>query len=91
MARLRSRVIGDFASGEQSASPHRGRVGICPAEVYADTYRQSRRFTVTSLDKQGAGARRLHEKLYRARGDMENRLKECRLDLLAAPSTNFRA
>ena len=30
-----------------------------------------------------AGARRLYEKIYCARGDMENRIKECQLDLFA--------
>ena len=41
------------------------------------------RFIVTSLGKEEAGARRLYEKLYCARGDMENRIKECQLDLFA--------
>ena len=35
------------------------------------------RFVVTSLGKEEAGARRLYEKVYCARGDMENRIKEC--------------
>ena len=41
------------------------------------------RFIVTSLSKEDADARRLYEKLYCARGDMENRIKECQLDLFA--------
>ncbi len=41
------------------------------------------RFVVTSLKPEEAGARRLYEKLYCARGDMENRIKECQLDLFA--------
>ena len=41
------------------------------------------RFVVTSLGRDAAGARRLYEKLYCARGDMENRIKECQLDLFA--------
>ena len=41
------------------------------------------RFVVTSLGREEAGARRLYEKLYCARGDMENRIKECQLDLFA--------
>ena len=41
------------------------------------------RFVVTSLSKREAGARWLYEKLYCARGDMENRIKECQLDLFA--------
>ena len=41
------------------------------------------RFIVTSLSKQKAGARWLYEKVYCARGDMENRIKECQLDMFA--------
>jgi hypothetical protein len=41
------------------------------------------RFVVTSLAPDAVAARRLYEKLYCARGDMENRIKECQLDLFA--------
>jgi len=41
------------------------------------------RFVVTSLQRSEAGARHLYEKIYCARGDMENRIKECQLDLFA--------
>jgi hypothetical protein len=41
------------------------------------------RFVVTSLRASAVRARRLYEKLYCARGEMENRIKECQLDLLA--------
>jgi hypothetical protein len=41
------------------------------------------RFVVTSLDPDEAGARFLYERLYCARGDMENRIKECQGDLFA--------
>ena len=41
------------------------------------------RFIVTSLPPSRAGAKRLYEKLYCARGDMENRIKEQQLDLFA--------
>ena len=41
------------------------------------------RFVVTSLPRRKASARRLYEKLYCARGDMENRIKEQQLDLFA--------
>ena len=41
------------------------------------------RFVVTSLSPHKASARRLYEKLYCARGDMENRIKEQQLDLFA--------
>jgi hypothetical protein len=41
------------------------------------------RFVVTSLKRARAGARQLYEDIYCARGDMENRIKECQLDLYA--------
>jgi hypothetical protein len=41
------------------------------------------RFVVTSLGQHRAAARALYEDLYCARGEMENRIKECQLDLLA--------
>ena len=41
------------------------------------------RFVVTSLGTGEVKARRLYEKVYCARGDMENRIKECQADLFA--------
>jgi hypothetical protein len=41
------------------------------------------RFVVTSLSRGEHEARHLYEKLYCARGEMENRIKECQLDLYA--------
>jgi len=41
------------------------------------------RFIVTSLKPSEAEARALYERLYCARGEMENRIKECQLDLFA--------
>jgi hypothetical protein len=41
------------------------------------------RFVVTSLSRTEHDARHLYEKVYCARGDMENRIKECQLDLFA--------
>jgi hypothetical protein len=41
------------------------------------------RFIVTSLKRSETGARQLYEDVYCARGDMENRIKECQLDLYA--------
>ncbi|MGY4158003.1 hypothetical protein ACVINW_003845 [Bradyrhizobium sp. USDA 4461] len=41
------------------------------------------RFVVTSLKRAEAGARQLYEDIYCARGEMENRIKECQLDLYA--------
>ena len=41
------------------------------------------RFVVTSLKRWEVTARRLYEAVYCARGEMENRIKECQLDLFA--------
>jgi hypothetical protein len=41
------------------------------------------RFIVTSLRRDECGPKYLYEKVYCARGDMENRIKECQLDLFA--------
>jgi hypothetical protein len=41
------------------------------------------RFVVTSLKRADCKPKYLYEKLYCARGDMENRIKECQLDLYA--------
>jgi hypothetical protein len=41
------------------------------------------RFVVTSLGREEHQARHLYEKIYCARGEMENRIKECQLDLFA--------
>jgi hypothetical protein len=41
------------------------------------------RFVVTSLTPAEAEARHLYEAIYCARGEMENRIKECQLDLFA--------
>ena len=41
------------------------------------------RFVVTSLTREEHEARHLYEKVYCARGEMENRIKECQLDLYA--------
>ena len=41
------------------------------------------RFVVTSLTREEHQARHLYEKVYCARGEMENRIKECQLDLFA--------
>ena len=41
------------------------------------------RFIVTSLSREAFEAEELYEKIYCARGEMENRIKECQLDLFA--------
>jgi hypothetical protein len=45
--------------------------------------KENPRFVVTSLKADEAGARHLYEKIYCARGEMENRIKECQGDLFA--------
>lgn len=59
----------------------RGRRVVGKAEYLAKG--ENPRFVVSSLSTRRAGARRLYEKLYCARGDMENRIKEQQLDLFA--------
>jgi len=51
------------------------------------------RFVVTSLSPKDWDARALYEDLYCARGEMENRIKECQLDLFAdrTSTATFRA
>jgi hypothetical protein len=41
------------------------------------------RFVVTSLTRKACKAKNLYERIYCARGEMENRIKECQLDLYA--------
>ena len=41
------------------------------------------RFIVTTLTEQDSGGQKLYETIYCARGEMENRIKECQLDLFA--------
>ena len=41
------------------------------------------RFIVTSLSAEAVAGQELYEKIYCARGEMENRIKECQLDLYA--------
>jgi Transposase DDE domain group 1 len=51
------------------------------------------RFIVTSLDRSEIAGRALYEEIYCARGDMENRIKECQADLFAdrTPAATMRA
>jgi hypothetical protein len=59
----------------------RGRRVVGKAEFTKDE--ANPRFVVTSLTRRECKAKHLYEKLYCARGDMENRIKECQLDLYA--------
>jgi len=59
----------------------RERRVVAKAEQLGD--KSNPRFVVSSLSTQRYDARALYEDLYCARGDMENRIKECQLDLFA--------
>ena len=48
-----------------------------------DWRKANRRFVVTSLPADKIGGQELYEKIYCARGEMENRIKEWQLDLYA--------
>jgi hypothetical protein len=63
------------------ASWSRQRRVIAKAEWTQDE--ANPRFIVTTLKRSEAGARQLYEDVYCARGEMENRIKECQLDLYA--------
>ena len=45
------------------------------------------RFIVTSIATEKSEGQELYEKVYCHRGEMENRIKECQLDLLADPAS----
>jgi Transposase DDE domain group 1 len=59
----------------------RARRVVAKAEFTKDE--ANPRFVVTSLRRMECKPKYLYEKLYCARGDMENRIKECQLDLYA--------
>ena len=75
-----ARVFRDFLWATKDSWSRRRRV-IAKAEW---TLKGSNpRFIVTSLKPKDWAAKDLYEDLYCARGDMENRIKECQLDLYA--------
>ena len=71
---LRYRTLGSWS---------RSRRVVGKAEWLPGARGANPRFVVTSLTKDRFAARALYEKLYCARGDMENRIKEQQLDLFA--------
>ena len=75
-----ARRFKDFAWRTRDSWSHERRV-VAKAEWTEG--KANPRFVVTSLWRQEHEARHLYEKLYCARGDMENRIKECQLDLYA--------
>lgn len=75
-----ARRLRDFHYSTLTSWSRRRRV-VAKAEVtQGDT---NPRFVVTSLSRAEADARHLYEKIYCARGEMENRIKECQADLFA--------
>ena len=70
----------DFLWSTLDSWSRRRRV-VAKAEWLGD--KANPRFVVTSLTSSEVTARRLYERLYCARGNMENRIKECQLDLFA--------
>jgi hypothetical protein len=75
-----ARVFADFLWTTLKSWSRRRRV-VAKAEWTGG--RANPRFVVTSLKPSEYGAKALYEDLYCARGEMENRIKECQLDLLA--------
>ena len=75
-----ARRFKDFRWTTRSSWSRRRRV-VAKAEWTKDE--ANPRFVVTSLTRAECKARYLYEKVYCARGDMENRIKECQLDLYA--------
>lgn len=75
-----ARVFADFAWRTLKSWRRRRRV-VAKAEWTQGG--ANPRFIVTSLKSEAYGARTLYETLFCARGEMENRIKECQLDLFA--------
>ena len=75
-----ARVFRDFLWSTKDSWTRRRRV-IGKAEWTLKG--QNPRFIVTSLGPKDGEAKDLYQNLYCARGDMENRIKECQLDLYA--------
>ena len=73
-----ARRFKDFRWRTRTSWSRRRRV-VAKAEWTKDE--ANPRFVVTSLSRAECKARYLYEKVYCARGDMENRIKECQLDL----------
>ena len=75
-----ARRFKDFRWTTRTSWSRRRRV-VAKAEWTKDE--ANPRFVVTSLTRADCKARYLYEKVYCARGNMENRIKECQLDLYA--------
>jgi hypothetical protein len=75
-----ARCFKDFSDTTRNSWSRERRV-IGQAEVTGGA--ATPRFIVTSLQRSEAPARHLYETIYCARGEMENRIKACQLDLFA--------
>lgn len=75
-----ARRFKDFQYATRQSWSRRRRV-IGKAEWTQDE--ANPRFIVTSLSRAEVEGRHLYEKVYCARGDMENRIKECQIDMFA--------
>jgi hypothetical protein len=75
-----ARRFKDFLWSTLDSWSRRRRV-VAKAEYTQDE--ANPRFLVTSLSRQECQAQALYEERYCARGEMENRIKECQLDLFA--------
>ena len=78
-------MIPSIAESEGATKSRRKKKSIRVGDLDLATLegRANPRFVVTSLRGDQYQARALYEKLYCARGEMENRIKECQLDLFA--------
>ena len=76
-----ARIFVEFEHETVSGTWSRRRRVVAKAEHIED--KSNPRFVVTSLGAELWRAQPLYEDLYCARGDMENRIKECQLDLFA--------
>ena len=83
-----ARRFGDFTYRTRKSWSRKRRV-VGKAEHLSKG--ENPRFVVTSLSPRQATARRLYEKLYCGRGEMENRIKEQQLDLFADCPVSLRA
>ena len=76
------RAYGDFHHITKSRTWARPRRVIAKVE-HKPGHEQRCRFLVTSLNRHQVPPRELYEDTYCPRGDMENRIKDCQLDLFA--------
>lgn len=85
-----ARVFKDFAWSTRESWSRERRVVAKAEWTHAEA---NPRFIVTSLHADVIDGARLYEKIYCQRGEMENRIKECQLDLYAGrmPAATMRA